>query len=162
MVSRRTCRDECVVRLSGEDGVHRRDGAADTRQRRNKALRARTGIRLELVYVFFRNLPDDRPQVFFRMGEQNQILAAPWRPDPFKLGKIRMLQRQVQRPQPVRPLGMTLGNLVLQEDRIFVEERSHGGKLVRGLPEVHGARGESADFQQRGSSRILPSRSGST
>jgi hypothetical protein len=43
--------------------------------------------------------------------------------------EIRMFERDVQRSQPIRPLGVAGRRDMLKEDRVFVETRSHAGGL---------------------------------
>ncbi|MNU03934.1 hypothetical protein D3C72_2481410 [compost metagenome] len=65
----------------------------------------------------------------FRMRQQNGILIGHLGFHPLEGGEIRMLQRDVERTQPIRPLGMARWRDVFQENRVFVEARGHGFSL---------------------------------
>nr|WP_307953349.1 hypothetical protein [Sinorhizobium medicae] len=73
------------------------------------------------------------------MGEQHQVLIAYRCLDPLEIGEIRVLQREVQRLEPIGTFGVPFGNAVLQEDRVFIEFRRHSPKLVRMLVKIHAA-----------------------
>ncbi len=98
------------------------------------------GVGLEMVDALFGNDAHHGAQMLFRMGEQHIILVGLRGLLAGKAGKALVLQREIQRLQPVRPFRMSLGNLVFEENRVFVQNRRHEPRS----PEAAGAAAKAA------------------
>ena len=64
------------------------------------------------------------------MGEQNGVLIGERRLAPVQPLEVRMLQRNIQGPQPVGPLRMARRGKVFQEDRVLVKTCAHETKSI--------------------------------
>ncbi len=120
VMSRRTRCDKGIVGYTGKHVIDRSHRTTDGGKRCLQALGRGIGVRLELVDLAFllRNLPHDAKQMGFRMGQKNGVFIGDLGFHPFQGREIGMLQRQIERAQPVRPLGMP-GGVMCSRKTVF-------------------------------------------
>ena len=121
MVARRAAGDEGIVGLAGHHVVDCRDCPADCGQGHLQALLRGVGIGFELVDLplFLGDLPHHRKEMLLGMCECHQILVRLLGLDPLEAGEVGMLQRNIERAQPVGPFWVALGCIVFEEDRVL-------------------------------------------
>jgi hypothetical protein len=109
-------------RAGGPRRRHCRQRRTYAGQRRLQAFLRNVSVGLDAVdlAILFGNLPHNGKQMLLRMRQQHRILIGLRRFFAFQPLEIRMFERDVQRPQAVRPLGVAGWRDVLQEDRMFV------------------------------------------
>lgn len=127
MVAGRAGRNEDVVGGTRKHVIYRHHRSAYAGQRRLQAFRRDIGVGLDAVdlAIFLGNLAHDGQQMLLRMRQKHGILVGLRRLLADQPLEIRMFERNVQRSQPIRPLGMAFRRDVFKEDRMFVKTGRH-------------------------------------
>ena len=121
----RAGRDECVRGFASHHLVDRERGAAGSPHHRLERARRHCGVAVDPHHALFRRGIADVLDVIHRVCERDHLDRRHRRLVAHQSLKLLVLQRALDRAQPVRPLGMTLRREVVETGRMAQQQCGH-------------------------------------